>query len=198
MESVKIEYLGHASFRLEWKGQRIVLDPYADGMIPGLPPLRTEAEFVFCSHEHADHNAVDRVKLKPCAEPSFVLQKLVTDHDDAGGSKRGGNLIHLLDFGGIRVAHFGDLGRMLTDAEFAQLQGVDCIMIPVGGFYTIDSATAAAIAEWLQPRIVIPMHFRRDDIGFDVLEDVDEAMLSFDEDLNVIVLTRGGYVVIEK
>lgn len=198
MKSVKVEYLGHACFRLEWNGQRIVLDPYANGMIPGLPPLRTEAEFVYCSHEHADHNSVDRVKLKPGTVPEFAVTKLETDHDDAGGSKRGRNLIHLFKFGNIRVAHFGDLGRMLTETEFAQLQDVDCILIPVGGFYTIDSVTAAAIAERLQPRIVIPMHFHDEKTGFDVLEDIDEAMLSFDEELNVIVLTRGGYVVIEK
>ena len=46
MDSVKIEYFGHSCFRLSYAGQRIVLDPYADGSVPGLAPLRVEAEFV--------------------------------------------------------------------------------------------------------------------------------------------------------
>ena len=46
MPNLTVEYLGHACFRLTYGDQRIVLDPYADGSVPGYPPLRTEAEFV--------------------------------------------------------------------------------------------------------------------------------------------------------
>ena len=198
MEQVKIEYFGHSCFRLTYGGQRLVLDPYATGMIPGLPELKTEAEFVYCSHAHDDHNAVSRVKLLDCGAPNFTVTELLTDHDDAGGSKRGKNMIRIFDFGGIRVAHFGDLGRELTDAELSALDGLSCALIPVGGFYTIDAAAAAAIAKRLHPATVIPMHYRTERCGFDVLADIDDAMLAFDEELNVVLLTYGGYAVIEK
>lgn len=197
MEAVKVEYLGHACFRLSYAGQRIVLDPYADGMIPGCPPLRTEAEFVYCSHQHDDHNAVQNVRLLDAGAPRFTVTELETDHDDAGGSQRGKNTIRIFDFDGIRVAHFGDLGRMLTEAERAALQGLDCALIPVGGFFTIDAPTAAQIAGQLRPRMVIPMHYRTETSGFDVLADIDEAMHAFDETMPVVTLTRGGYAMIE-
>lgn len=198
MEQVKIEYLGHSCFRLTCGGQRIVLDPYAAGMIPGLPELKTEAEFVYCSHEHGDHNAVSCVKLLEGGKPKFTVTELLTDHDDVGGSKRGKNVIRIFDFGGIRVAHFGDLGRNLTEEEFKALDGLDCALIPVGGFFTIDAAAAASIAKRLHPTTIIPMHYRTETVGFDVLADIDDAMAAFDDTLNVVTLTYGGYAVIEK
>ena len=71
MEPLQVEYFGHSCSRLTWAGQRIVLDPYADGSVPGCPPLRLEAEFVFCSHGHGDHDAAQCVQLiLPCGAPA--------------------------------------------------------------------------------------------------------------------------------
>ena len=198
MEQVRIESFGHSCFRLSYQGQRIVLDPYADGCVPGCPNLRLDAEFVYCSHEHFDHNAVQCVKLHDGGAPKFTVTELETDHDDAGGSKRGKNIIRVFDFGGVRVAHFGDLGRMLTAEETQALQGLDCALIPVGGFFTIDAKQAAEIAKAIQPRMVIPMHYRTETTGFDVLADIDDALGAFDDTLNVVTLTYGGYAVVEK
>lgn len=198
MEQVKIEYFGHACFRVSGLGQRIVLDPYEDGCVPGCPNLRLDAEFVYCSHQHHDHNAVQCVKLQDGGAPRFTVTELETDHDDAGGSKRGKNTIRVFDFDGIRVAHFGDLGRALTAAETKALRGLDCAMIPVGGFFTIDATQAAAIVAAIEPRMVIPMHYRTESTGFDMIADIDEAMAAFDDTQNVVTLTYGGYAVVEK
>ena len=198
MEQVKIEYFGHSCFRVSGCGQRVVLDPYADGCVPGCPNLRLDAEFVYCSHAHHDHNAVECVRLTDGGAPKFTVTELETDHDDAGGSQRGKNTIRVFDFGGVRVAHFGDLGRPLTPAETEQLRGLDCAMLPVGGFFTIDASQAAAIAAELKPRMVIPMHYRTETTGFDVIASIDDAMPCFDDELNVVTLTCGGYAVVEK
>ena len=198
MEQVRIEYFGHSCFRVSGLGQRIVLDPYEDGCVPGCPDLRLDAEFIYCSHQHHDHNAVQCVKLHDGGAPRFDVTELETDHDDAGGSKRGKNTIRIFDFAGIRVAHFGDLGRGLTAAETKALQGLDCALIPVGGFFTIDAKQAAAIAAAIRPRMVIPMHYRTESTGFDVIGDIDDALPAFDETLNVVTLTYGGFAVVEK
>jgi len=198
MEQVKIEYFGHSCFRLNGLGQRVVLDPYADGSVPGCPNLRLDAEFVYCSHAHHDHNAGECVRIFDGGAPRFLLTELETDHDDAGGSKRGKNTIRVFDFDGIRVAHFGDLGRPLTARETKALQGLDCAMIPVGGFFTIDAKQAAAIAAAICPRMVIPMHYRTETAGYDVIAEIDDALPAFDETMNIVVLTCGGYAVVEK
>ncbi len=198
MEQVKIEYFGHSCFRLIGCGQRVVLDPYADGSVPGCPKLRLDAEFVYCSHQHHDHNAVECVRLRDGGAPKFRVTELETDHDDAGGKKRGKNVVRIFDFDGVRIAHFGDLGRALTRAETAALQGLDCALLPVGGFFTIDAAQAAAIAAAIRPRMVIPMHYRTETAGYDVIADIDDALPEFDEALNVVTLTYGGFAVVEK
>ncbi len=198
MEQVRIEYFGHSCFRVTGCGQRIVLDPYEDGCVPGCPKLRLDAEFVYCSHEHSDHHGVRCVRIHDAGAPKFAVTELETDHDDAGGSKRGKNMIRIFDFNGIRIAHFGDLGRALTAQETQTLQGLDCVMIPVGGFFTIDAAQAAAIVSEIRPRMVIPMHYRTETSGYDVIADIDDALPAFDGDANVITLTYGGYAVVEK
>lgn len=175
-DSVRVEYLGHSCFRLTHAGARIVLDPYADGYVPGLPPLRTEAEFVYCSHEHDDHNAVDNVTLLPHGAPQFSVEELTIDHDEAGGSLRGKSVIRIFTFGTLRVAHMGDLGRLLTAEEQAALQHLDMVLMPVGGFYTVDAATARQVLDMLDARVTVLMHFRSDASGFAEIAHIDDAL----------------------
>ncbi|MCI6729846.1 MAG: MBL fold metallo-hydrolase [Clostridiales bacterium] len=167
MKQVRIIYLGHACFCLEAEGYRTVVDPYIDGMVPGLPPLRVSAEAVYCSHGHEDHNFVGAVVIQKTSVPApYTLEAFVTPHDAEEGRRRGMNTVRIFDFGGLRVAHMGDVGRPLTEEETAKLRGVDCLLIPVGGFYTIDARQARDMAAQIQPRVLIPMHYRTKTTGF--------------------------------
>lgn len=187
--SLTVEYLGHACFRLTGDGQRIVLDPYADGSVPGYPPLRTEAEFVYCSHDHSDHNAADCVSLRDGGAPRFALTELTVPHDHHGGARRGESVIRRFDFGGTVLVHLGDLGRPLTAEELAALAEPDVLLVPIGGYYTIDAAEAAQIVDALRPRITIPMHFRTETAGYPVLAylgDALPALLHCETELHVL------------
>ena len=179
MNQVTIEYFGHSCFRLTGLGQRVVLDPFADGSVPGLGPLRTEAEFVFCSHGHGDHSATDCVTLLPHGAPAFTVTEVPSDHDHHGGSRRGKNMIRVFDFGGLRIAHFGDLGRPLTAEEVKLLSGLDLALVPVGGHYTIDAAEAAALVRAISPRAAVLMHYRTDSSGSDVIAHIRDVKAVF-------------------
>ena len=94
----KIIYLGHASFLFKNDSFEAVIDPYKDGSVPNLTfPKGLVVDAVFCSHEHADHNASELVKIKdnPAAIKSI---ETVVPHDHFGGSKRGLNKIRMFDF----------------------------------------------------------------------------------------------------
>lgn len=171
---VNITYLGHACFRLEYGGQSIVLDPYSDDCVPGLGALRTRANYVYCSHGHSDHNFEEAVDLEPCGASDFTVEEFTVDHDPEGGALRGKSTVRVFTFGGIRVAHLGDLGRPLSLQEMDRLRNLDCLMLPVGGFYTIDPVIAKSIADELRPRVVIPMHYRTDCAGYDNIAHIDE------------------------
>ena len=163
-----IECIAHAEFLIELAdGYRIVTDPYNAEI--GYPVHDIRADAVLVSHGHGDHSAVENVKgwtVKIDKPGSYTLSQGVTVeaipcfHDDARGAKRGNNLIFVLKAEGLTVAHLGDLGH-LPDAELAAKVGpVDILMIPVGGFFTIDADTAVDVVRLLKARVILPMHYR--------------------------------------
>ena len=163
-----IRCIGHAEFLIELEnGIRIVTDPY-DGSC-GYPVVKTPADVVLVSHGHHDHCAVENVTgaqqiidapgLYDIAEGVKVLA-VEADHDEAGGSKRGKTLLFCLMAEGLRVMHMGDLGHMPDQTQLNALGTADVLMIPVGGFYTIDAPMAAQVAKALQARVVLPMHYK--------------------------------------
>ena len=162
------QHIGHAEFLITLEsGFRIVTDPF-DASV-GYPVPSLEADGVLVSHHHHDHDAVENVSGHPQVidyagihtfAPDVSVTGILADHDDAGGTKRGKTLLFLLEAEGLRVAHLGDLGCLLTETQAEQLKKPDILMIPVGGFYTIGAVTAKEVAEQLDPRMILPMHYR--------------------------------------
>ena len=161
-----ITFLGHASFKLKGKVTSVVTDPYDPSI--GLKFPKVEADLVTITHDHPDHNAPDQVGGNP-----FVISgpgeyevkgvKIIgvpSFHDEKKGTLRGKNTIYNIKIDGLFVCHLGDLGQTALGSEQLEAIGqVDVLLIPVGGFYTIDAGAAAKIAASLEPKIVIPMHY---------------------------------------
>ena len=179
---MKITWIGHACFKIESCGYRLILDPYEDGYVPGLKPLRESADMVLCSHDHGDHNAKNLVEITEGQSCPFTITTISTFHDEVQGAKRGPNTIHIIDDGSFRIAHLGDLGCELEEEQINMLKHLDVCMIPVGGHFTIEGKQAAELVHLIQPRIVIPMHYRDDKagFGFDVISTVDDFAESMD------------------
>lgn len=162
-----IRCIGHAEFLIELEsGMRIVTDPYDASC--GYPVLQIPADVVLVSHGHHDHNAVENVQgVQHTVDApgrydlgDAVVTAIEADHDEAGGSKRGKTLLFVIEAEGLRVMHMGDLGHIPTAEQIAALGQSDVLMIPVGGFYTIDAKTAVAVADKLNARVVLPMHYK--------------------------------------
>ena len=177
MASIQIQWLGHSCFRVECQGYTVVLDPFEPGSVPGLRDIRQTADQVLCSHQHHDHNYRAGVALRQDGPANpFTITALPSFHDGCGGAKRGPNTIHLLEAQGLRVAHLGDIGAMPAPDVVEQLQNLDAVLVPVGGFYTVGPKEAKEIVDALQARVVIPMHYRSDAFGFDVLAPVEDFL----------------------
>ena len=161
---MKLTWLGHACFSLEQAGYTILLDPYTG--VEGYPPLEAAAHRVFCSHQHFDHNATGRVDLLPERESPFAVREIPAFHDNENGALRGPITIRVFTAGGLSVAHLGNLGHQLSEEQLAALDHPDVLLIPVGGFYTVDGAGAKRICEAVRPRCVVPMHYRFGSYGF--------------------------------
>lgn len=173
-----LKYLGHACFLVTAdSGLRIVLDPFRSSDSLRYKTLPVEADVVFISHEHFDHNAAEQVSgyrkvIGPMdgqktRDRRLQLEKGVLPHrevfawhDDTEGHPRGPDTIRLLTVDGVRICHLGDLGTLLSKGRVRDIGAVDILLIPVGGKYTIDAAGATKVAEQLNPKIVIPMHYK--------------------------------------
>ena len=172
---MKLTWYGHSCFLAETAEGSAVFDPYAPGSVPGLrlPPLTADA--VLCSHSHRDHGYAQGVTLRGKGLRAKVT-RIPCFHDEAGGAKRGDNLITVLEAEGLRLAHLGDLGHMLSPEQLSALGRVDILLIPVGGYYTIDAHTAWALTEAIRPGITVPMHYRGAGYGYDVIGPVEDFL----------------------
>ena len=170
---MKIEYLGHSCFKLD---DALVIDPYKDGSVPGLSPLRTTGVRVICSHGHADHSGVECVEIVP-GDYDLEISEVPSFHDDAHGALRGPNTIFVItSASGEKLVHLGDLGHFPDDSQLAAIVDADYLLIPVGGHYTIDAEMAVRICEAAQPKWIIPMHYRTDVSGYPEIATVDEFL----------------------
>lgn len=179
MAELKLTWHGHSCFTLEENGYAIVLDPYADGYVPGFGPLRLTADAVLCSHGHDDHNAARCVLINPDAAQKdcpFRVTEIHSWHDDAQGAKRGNNIIRIFDDGKYRLAHMGDIGCMPTTEQKELLKGIDVMLMPVGGFFTMEPEDVHVLVQELAPRMLVPMHYRSDDFGYDVIATLDRYL----------------------
>lgn len=175
-----ITYLGHSSFRLKGKNATVVTDPYALEKVGIKYPKHVAADIVTVSHGHPDHNAIHQIEGTPYVieGPGEYEVKGVgvigtsTFHDEEKGAKRGKNTVYRIEMDGISIVHLGDLGHTLSSEEVDALDGVDVLMVPVGGVYTIHAAAAVSVVNEIEPSIVIPMHYKRDDMVGDTFKDL--------------------------
>ena len=180
MSEIRIDFLGHACFKVSYENRSVLFDPYENGSVPGLKlPEPLGADRVYCSHEHGDHNARHLIhETDPLSDP-FEVSFLTGPHDDAGGALRGMNRITIVKPGACKIIHMGDIGRLPTDEEYEQLADADVMMIPAGGHYTIDAKQASEIISRAKPKLAILMHFRKGKTGYDVIASIDDVRKSF-------------------
>jgi L-ascorbate metabolism protein UlaG (beta-lactamase superfamily) len=190
----KLTWFGQSCFLLETAaGTRILMDPIPTSL-GYAPPFELRADAVTVSHEHSDHSHLQLVSGRP-----RVLRGLTPDkkgwmkiddkvkevsirsvgvyHDDEMGKKRGLNTIFVFEVGGVRVAHLGDLGHLLTDQQLSAIRSVDVVLVPVGGHHTIDARQATRVVDQLRPRLmVVPMHYKTDVLTIGELAPVDSFL----------------------
>ena len=164
-----VKWLGHACFLITSKGGvKIITDPYAVGGDINYSPIKETADIVVVSHEHTDHNNVSAVRGKPeivrgsgtKTARGIQFRGIATYHDASQGRERGRNTVFCFALDDIKLCHLGDLGHILSQSQTEEIGTVDVLFVPVGGSFTINAAEAGQVCDQLNPRLIIPMHFR--------------------------------------
>jgi len=170
---MQIQYYGHSCFKLTTKpGGRatedisLFFDPFGKEL--GIRPPQGQADIVFVSHQHSDHNNISAIKGDPVvietpgeyAVKGINVVGVEAFHDAEEGASRGRSTIYILEAEELKICHLGDLGCDLSGKQLEEIDGVDILFIPIGGKYTIDGKKAAELVRKIEPRVVIPMHYK--------------------------------------
>jgi L-ascorbate metabolism protein UlaG (beta-lactamase superfamily) len=177
---MKIKWYGHSAFQITTeKGIRIIIDPYESGSFSGAlsyGQIEDEADIVLTSHDHADHNYTKgiRGKYKHISKAGdheikdIKIKAIPCFHDSLGGKKGGSNLIFVITADGLNLVHMGDIGHSLDPELLKKIGKVDILLLPVGGFFTIDAAMAQKIINDIKPGVTVPMHYKTQKCNFPI------------------------------
>lgn len=180
---MNIAWYGHSCFKIQTKPQRgleeitIFTDPFDKAI--GLRPPQGSANIVTVSHDHHDHNNTGALKGEPFivdapGEYSIKgIQIIGIDsfHDNQQGAERGRNSIFIIESEDLKICHLGDLGHILSEDQVEKIGDVDVLMIPVGGKFTLNSKEAEEVVSQIEPKIILPMHYKTKGLNIDGIED---------------------------
>ncbi|MEA2065112.1 MAG: MBL fold metallo-hydrolase [Patescibacteria group bacterium] len=171
---------GHSCFSIKTKSLlneniNIVIDPF-DGKKTGINLPKLKADIVLSSHNHYDHNNVKAIQGNPFIVKTLgefeiknvFIQGIPSFHDKKNGAERGNNIIFYLESEKIHIAHLGDLGHILDEKQMSKLSKIDILMVPVGGKYTINYSEAIEVINQIEPKIIIPMHYKIPGLKVDI------------------------------
>ena len=178
---MEITWLGHSCFKLRDKQATLITDPYSPDL--GYSLGKQSADIVTLSHQHPGHSFAQDINGNPKVVTgpgeyeisNILIIGVSTFHDNEKGVKRGKNTVYLIEINEVSICHLGDLGHVLTDEQVEELGNVDVLLLPVGGVSTINAPVATEIVRQLEPKIVIPMHYKTPAINRQ-LEPVDRFL----------------------
>lgn len=173
-----LHYFGRATIRIDTTDGRIIyIDPYAEG------DYSKAADLILVSHGHGDHNAVQKVTLKPdglvVAAPEALADGIIP-HEQFHLISEGGRVEHagisvqavpaynknhdrrttvgfVLRFDKLCVYHASDTSYIPEMATLAA-EHIDYALLPTDGHYNMDGAEARRCADIIKPHFAIAIH----------------------------------------
>ena len=164
---MKIEWLGHSSFKLtESTGVSVVTDPYDQDKV-GIKFPKVSADVVTISHNHFDHKCLDALENYNMVVDTVGVNEIDgveisgfrSYHDEKKGALRGKNIVYRIRMDGVETCHLGDIGEELSPLLAELIGSINILLIPVGGRFTINAEQAKEYVDLLMPDVVIPMHY---------------------------------------
>ncbi len=199
---MELTWLGHSCFRIKGREATVITDPCPKET--GYSIGRQTASIVTVSHDHPAHSYIAAVAGSPriISGPGeyevggVLITGTRTYHDTQAGAERGRNTAFVIEIDGVRVCHLGDIGHVPDQNQIEELSGPDILLVPVGGHTTIDGAAAARTVSLLEPRLVVPMHYRTPALRQDGLDSIErflkELGIKDTQPEAKITVSRGG------
>ncbi len=179
---MEITFLGHSSFKIKTKTSLLITDPFDPKMV-GFKFPKIKADIVTVSHNHNDHNfveAIESVRKAITGPGEYEIDEISiigisSFHDKKKGEERGKNTIYVIEAEGLRLAHLGDLGHLLSEEQINIIGDLDILMLPIGGKFTIGYQEAVEIVHAIEPKIIVPMHYFMPGLNKETFSQLDKA-----------------------
>lgn len=185
---VTITWYGHSLFTIAFEGGPTILtDPFEPGLWGMTYPISPMGgiDVVTASHEHEDHNYAQLATGNPVVLRGVSTSTGVVTLDRAIEGVRfytvetchgtgapcpleDANAAFVIEGNGLRIAHLGDLGHVLSTAQATAIGKLDVLLIPVGGGPTIEARRANQVVAQLEPKVIIGMHYETPELGWNI------------------------------
>jgi len=170
---MKIKWLGHSCiFIITENNKKILIDPFKSNAMMRMWPMRMkydpvdeEADILLITHNHPDHNNIEAAK-----NPKVIIreagQKNIDGIEIIGietkhANFRTKNIVFFVKAEGITICHLGDVGHLLDKKLIEdEIAKVDILFVPLSGFPGPSLEIAMSIINLLQPKVVVPIHYR--------------------------------------
>lgn len=169
--TMEITWLGYSSFRIKGKDTVLITDPFPSGKEEKSSQL--SANIVTISHPHYHHSYLEGIVGNPMVikgpgeyeVAEVFIWGYPSFHDSESGAKLGKNTVYLMYWEDLTLCHLGDIGHIPGPELAAKLSNIDILMVPAGSGSTLKASIAAQVVRLLEPKIIIPMHFRTDGVA---------------------------------
>jgi len=160
---MQISWFGLAYFRLVTREATVIIDPYSPSV--GLKPPRLSTDILLLTSDREAHGNQKTVSGEPflvSGPGEYEVKNIfVWGHAiDHNGDQPRRTTVYVIEAEDLSIAHLGDLNVVPTEEQLDRLEGVDILMIPVGGHHVLDAKKASALISEIEPRVVIPMYYK--------------------------------------
>lgn len=173
---MNISWYGLSCFSIEEKFANatvnLITDPYEPEGGKKLSRVLA-ADIVTVSHDAPRHNNIAAVGGNPFlidGPGEFEVKEVFVTGIDAspggeGDAKKSHNTIYYITIQDVHMLHLGDLNHALSEKHIEDLHNIDVVFVPVGGGDVLNGKAAAELVQQIDPRIIIPMHYKSDGLG---------------------------------
>jgi len=188
---LKIDYRGMSCFIITASnGTRIITDPFcADDYIlhPELEKEAANVVTVSCgNYAHCYVWAIGGMpyifkRIAPAEIEGIRFRGVATRHlemKEVGSTRPDLNIVVCFEVEGMKICHLGALGHRLSDEQAKEIGMVDILMTPVGGVSTLPLKEVDMVCDQLNPKIILPMHFRSERCTYSSWATVDDFLKS--------------------